>query len=285
MLLLLPALTGCLTHTRKLPPLRKPELVLTADAAELVAGINRSYEAVQSLTATVTFQATVNKSVKGEGTDYTGVPGYILLRKPGKLRVLGLVPVLHTHAFDLASDGQSFRLVIPPLNKAIEGSSSKVTKPAANPLMNLRPSMFFDALLIDGLRPDDLVFVTNDSDIVPDPSKKFLMEKPEYDLTIVRKKEGSSLLMPVRVIHFSRIDLLPYKQEIYNENGDVETQTIYGPYQTFGNQRFPGTVTIKRPLEEYQIVLTISKLTLNQSLADDQFELKIPEDMPLQKLD
>jgi outer membrane lipoprotein-sorting protein len=48
---------------------------------------------------------------------------------------------------------------------------------------------------------------------------------------------------------------------------------------------FPGVVTIKRPLEEFQIVLTIQKLVLNQSLADDQFELKFPDDVKVQRLE
>lgn len=76
----------------------------------------------------------------------------------------------------------------------------------------------------------------------------------------------------------------PIEQDIYDANGNIETQTLYGPPQTFGTVKFPGTITIKRPIEEFQIVMTIQELVLNQELKDDQFELTIPEGTVIQKL-
>ena len=110
------------------------------------------------------------------------------------------------------------------------------------------------------------------------------MDDPDYDLNVVRRKEGGNELIPVRTIRFSRVDLKPFEQDVYNKSGDIETQTLYGPYQTFGTEQFPGTVTIKRPLEDYQIVLTISRVIVNQVLNDEQFELKVPEGVTIQKL-
>jgi outer membrane lipoprotein-sorting protein len=52
-----------------------------------------------------------------------------------------------------------------------------------------------------------------------------------------------------------------------------------------GQQKFPGTVTIKRPLEELQILVTIQKLTVNLDISDDKFELKTPESATIQKMD
>jgi outer membrane lipoprotein-sorting protein len=43
-------------------------------------------------------------------------------------------------------------------------------------------------------------------------------------------------------------------------------------------------LTIKRPLDEYQIKMTVNKLTVNQKMGDDQFELKIPDNIPIQKM-
>src|ERR1700679_2260246 len=103
--LLLPVLTGCLSHTRKLqtPVLAGP--VLDADVLELVKGINDRYDKIQSLTATMDFAASVGGAHSGAQTDYTSFRGYLLFRKPQMLRVLIKVPVLHTDAMDLASDG------------------------------------------------------------------------------------------------------------------------------------------------------------------------------------
>ena len=168
--------------------------------------------------------------------------GYILFRKPQMLRVLGLVPVLRTRAFDLASNGQTFTLLIPPRSRAIQGTNS-VTTQAANPLENLRPDVFLDSILIHRISPDWIVSLTNSTKL--EPQTKQLIETPQYDLTILKPGERSSSAglpqvdQPLRVIHFSRINLMPTEQDIYNKDGDLETQVIYGPYQTFNGIPFP----------------------------------------------
>jgi hypothetical protein len=281
--LILPTLTGCLYHTRKVTVPKPAGVAQSARGEELVKQVNDAYAAIRTLTATVEFQAQVGGAKKGAVTDYTSFRGYILMEKPGKLRVLGLVPVLHTHAFDLASNGDTFKLLIPPKSKAIEGKA-QVTKPSKNALENLRPGLFFDSMLIHSISPDDQIFVTGESRVFMDKERKQLLEEPVYDLAIVRRKPDGNELMLDRVIRFGRTNLLPFEQDIYDSDGNITTQVLYGPYQTFGNTRFPGTVTIKRPLDEYQITLTIEKLTLNQNLTEDQFELKIPEGIPIQQL-
>src|SRR5580704_974625 len=113
MALCLPVLTGCLSHTRKLQQPKMPSVVQSADVHQLVSNINKQYDAIQTLKATVEFQASVGGEQKGKITDYTSVRAYILLRKPEMLRVVGLLPVLNTIAFDMASDGSTFTLRIP----------------------------------------------------------------------------------------------------------------------------------------------------------------------------
>src|SRR5215470_1081669 len=281
--LCLPVLTGCLSHTRKLQQPKMPGVVMSADVQELVSGINKQYDAIQSLNATVEFQASVGGELKGKVTDYTSVKGFILLRKPEMLRVLGLLPVLNTRAFDLASDGSNFKLLIPHENKAIVGSNT-VGKPSAKPLENMRPYVFFDSLLIHSIGSDDLLSLTTDTKTIVDPKQKQLLLQPEYNLGVYRKDAGSNVMLPLRVIHVSRIDLLPSGEDIYDKDGNIQTQAVYGPYESFGDFRFPGSITIKRPLEEYQIVITFQKVTVNQPLPDNQFQLKIPEGTQIQNL-
>jgi len=43
-------------------------------------------------------------------------------------------------------------------------------------------------------------------------------------------------------------------------------------------------VVIKRPLEEYQVVLMIDKVTENMPLSDDQFQINLPEGTKIQQL-
>ena len=55
--------------------------------------------------------------------------------------------------------------------------------------------------------------------------------------------------------------------------------------QMFGQHKFPGTVIIKRPLDELQILIAIQKLTVNLPISDDKFDLKTPETAAIHKLD
>lgn len=287
--LLVPVLTGCLSHTRKLQQPKLAGVALDADAVQLVEAVNRRYEQVTSLKATVDFAASVGGAHKGQQTDYTSIHGYIRMRKPQMLRVLGYLPVVRLRAFDLASDGKTFTMLIPPRSRAIQGSNS-VTTPAANAMENLRPDIFLDSLLIHSVSADSIVSLTNSSQTKLEPKSKQLIEQPQYDLTVLKPGERSpspglpQLGTPQRVIHFNRINLLPSGQDIYNAAGDLETQVVYGPYQDFNGTQFPGTITISRLLDELRITITVEKLDLNQPLADDQFELKVPKEYTLQKL-
>lgn len=275
LLLLLPLLDGCLVHTRRIKQAKMPSVVMTATANDLVQAINDRCETIHSLSAQVVFRATVGGPRKGKEKTYTSFNGYILLRKPEALRVIGLVPVLHTRAFDMASNGQTFKLWIPHENKVFEGPDT-VTKPSKNTLENFRPDVFSESLLINCIGPDDLVALTSDTNTRIDPKTKQLVIQPDYVLSVLRRKSNSNELIPERVVHFDRVNLRPYEEDIYDAKGAIQTEAIYGPDQMYGTTRFPGTITIKRPLEEYQIVITFEKIITNLRLKDDQFELKPP---------
>jgi hypothetical protein len=281
--LLLPLLNGCLWHTRKVPQAKMPTNVQSATPVQLVEAINKQYDAVNTLSASVTFTATEGGTLKGEQTTITPFSGYIRLRKPEELRVIGFLPVVHTRAFDMASDGNAFKLLIPPKNKVVEGTNA-ITKPSANPIENMRPYIFFDSLLIQKIGPDDLILPTSDSPTGIDPKTRKLEFQPEYLVTVLNRQGDSNVLSAKRVIHFSRLTLRPIEEDIYGADGQVQTQTIYGPQQTFGPVQFPGTVTIKWPLQEQQILITINKLTLNETLDDATFQLEIPQGTPVQQL-
>jgi outer membrane lipoprotein-sorting protein len=283
LLLLLPFTNGCLVRTRRIKQAKMPSVVMTATAEDLVKSINYRCQEIQSLSATVVFQATVGGPKNGKEKTYTSFNGYILLRKPESLRVIGLVPVLHTRAFDMASDGNMFKLWIPHENKVFEGPNT-VTKESPNALENFRPNIFSDSLLIKCIEPDDLMTLTSDTDTKLDPKTKQLVVQLDYDLSVLRPKPNSQELIPERVIHFDRVDLRPSGEDIYDSKGAIQTEAIYGPDQTFGAVRFPGTITIKRPLEEYQIVITIQKLVTNLKLTDSQFQLETPATVTVQQL-
>jgi outer membrane lipoprotein-sorting protein len=138
---------------------------------------------------------------------------------------------------------------------------------------------------VQGLEPDDFYSVTADTETLEDAARKHLYLVPEYILSISRRKPGSQELTPVRVVTFHRDDLQPYQQDIYDSEGNLETQVFYSAYQDFGSSKYPFKVTIKRPLEELEIVLSVEDVKENQTLTDDQFLVKLPEGTEIQRLE
>jgi hypothetical protein len=277
-------LAGCslLPTTRKLPMPKAPAITQTVTPEELVDRLNQRWEKVGSLTAKVEFRASVSKSNEGVATDYPSVEGHILMRKPEMLRVVG--QMIGVRIFDMASNGNCFTLSIPHDEKVIKGCGASRTK-SKNTWENLRPGFFFDAVMVRGLDPDDLYSRTTDSETVEDTARKHLFTVPEYVLSISRRKPGTQQLIPVRVVTFRRDNLLPYQQDLYDADGNLETQITYGSYGNFEGSQFPSTITINRPLDEIQIVLTVEDVKENQHLPDDQFVVPIPEGAKVQNLE
>jgi outer membrane lipoprotein-sorting protein len=277
-------LAGCslFPTTRKLPVPKAPAVTQTATPELLVEELNRRWDAVDSLTATVEIRATELKSKEGVEKDFPSCRGFIVMRKPKMLRVAGTY--FGVKIFDMASDGKTFTLVIPTKDIAFTGSNDAKGK-SPNPMYNLRPDFFFDAMLVRGLPPDDFYSVTADTETIEDAAKKHLMIVPEYVLSITRHNPGSRSDTPVRVVTFHRDDLLPYQQDLYDGDGNLETQVAYNKYAQFGTSKYPSIVTIKRPLEGIQIELTVERVIENPKLTDEQFEIKMPDGIKVQTLE
>jgi hypothetical protein len=284
--MLLPLLiTGCslFPTTRKLPVPKTPTITQTVAPAELVDRLNKRWAAISTLTATVEIQATVIKTKEGSEKDYPTLHGFILMRKPAMLRVVG--QYLGVRFFNMGSDGKNFTLSIPTLSKVIKGPTKLNKRLPGNPLYNLRPDFFFDALLVRGLDPDDEYMVEADTDTVEDAARKHLFLIPEYKLSIMRTKPGSRERLPLRVVYFRRDNLQPYQQDVYDSEGNLETQVFYDAYKEFDGNTYPSRITLKRPVEEIQIILTVDQVKENQPLGDDQFVVAIPENATVQTLE
>jgi hypothetical protein len=276
--------SGCFLPThRKLPVPIAPTVVQSVLPSELVEQLNRRWNDLNSLSVTVEMQASVTKN--GVETGYPAVGGIILLKKPEDLRVFGRVPVVGTRAFDMVSDGKAFRLWIPHSNEVIEGPAAESKTKSENQFENLRPGFFFDSMVVRGLSEGDEFYRTTDTDTVEDAAKKHLYQVPEYLLNVVHRKPNSQELAPVRVIHFHRDDLLPYQQDLYDADDNLQTQVFYGRYADFGEHKYPSTITIKRPMDGLQLVLTVEKVvTDDPDLKNESFQVQIPSDVKVKKL-
>lgn len=283
MMAVLPTLTGCLSHTRYVPKTRVADVIISTSLDAMAKQLATRYDALQTFNASVEIAATTGGGLQGKEIQYTSFAGYILMRKPEFLRVLLLVPVVRTQALDMVSDGKNFKLLIPPRHRAVVGTNTVTTK-SKNGLENLRPDVFFDSMFIQGPEQEQIISMTTDIRVIDSgKKKKDLIEEPAYSVQILAKPEGQTV-RTLRVVHINSTDLLPYQQDIYDTDGQVVTKAHYSNYQYYGNTPFPSNIIIERPRDHYSLTVNITKLTLNGKLDDDQFELKIPENIPVETM-
>jgi outer membrane lipoprotein-sorting protein len=267
-------LTGCLFRSRKVERQVSTAPLKSATQAELIAYLNDQAAKIQSMQATVDIDASVGGVKKGRVTDYQQIRGYVLARKPAMLRMIGLLPVVRNQAFDMVSDGKDFKLWIPPKNRFVMGRNDIETHNTEQPLESLRPQRIYDALLLREVNPESEIAVMENSFEIVTDAKRHQVEQADYEIEIIRKGEQGWYLE--RKIVFSRTDLLPHRQFVWDQNGDLVTDSRYEDYKDYSGVSFPSQIEIWWPQQEYDITLTIIKLQLNEPLPDDKFALEQP---------
>jgi outer membrane lipoprotein-sorting protein len=267
--------TGCLFRSHAVHAVRLDVPLKSATQNELVSRINEIAASVQTMSATVDIDTTVGGEKKGKVTEYQQIRGYILVQKPAMLRMKGLLPIVRNTAFDMVSDGEHFKLSIPPKSRFIVGSN-QITKLSDNTLENLRPQVIYDALVIPAIDPTSEVAVVEEGkQELQDPRTRKLTSQPNYHVVVIRHNpEGEWHLY--RKIYFSRADLQPYRQTIYDEKGAIATDVTYSDPQDYNGVRFASLIEIQRPAEEYSIAIKMVKLTMNEALTPDKFQLDVP---------
>ena len=275
-------LTGCLFRTRTLDRQFSDRPLKTATQQQLIEYVNGQASRIQSMQATVDLDASAGDAKSGRITDYKEIRGYVLARKPAMLRMKGLMPLVRNTAFDMVSDGQEFKLWIPPQNKFVVGLNNADNYQPNKRLENMRPQYIYDALLIPEVGQAEIAVLENGYETVLD-SRKHRVLQPNYELAVIRQSAHGWYLS--RKIEFSRIDLLPYRQRIYDQQGNVATDAHYQNYKDFGGTTFPSTIQIERPREDYDIILSMVKLEINKALTDDQFALEQPAGADVVHLD
>jgi outer membrane lipoprotein-sorting protein len=266
--------TGCLFRTHRVEQNVSPIALKSASKPELIAYINSQAAKVQTMQATVDIDTSVGGAKKGKVTEYKEIRGYVLARKPAMLRMIGLLPIIRNTAFDMVSDGREFKLSIPPKNRFVVGANEPGTPNPQQPLENLRPQIIYDALMLRAIDPEhEIAFLDNGTEMVTgEKGRKY--QQPDYAIDIIRTDRGDYWLS--RKIVFSRVNLLPEQQLIYNQAGDLVTEAHYSDYKDYSAVLFPSTIEILRPEEEYDITLHMVKLEINLPLDNNKFVLEKP---------
>jgi outer membrane lipoprotein-sorting protein len=260
------ALSGC--AVRKTVTVSPGAVVPRAEEAslqDLIASVNAQSKAIQTMTATVNLEPTAGSVYSGVIKEYHDVKSFILVQRPAMIRMVGQAPVVRTDIFDMASDGKEFSLFVPSKHKFIVGKTGAQT-PAKNALENLRPQHILEALLIPPVDADSETF-------------RYEAEEGErrYYIVGLLDKGLNGALELQRQIWFDREDLRIQRVQFYGPRGVYLEGVQYAAYQDFQGVRYPTRITLTRPVEDYALSIDVQKVSFNQPIAPEKFELKQPE--------
>jgi outer membrane lipoprotein-sorting protein len=264
-------LSGCAVSKKHIvkPVLMRP--ALNASKSELLARYDRQAASIENLTATVHMTPTAGSELGGAIEQYHEVNGFIIAARPTFIRVIGQAPIVAKDIFDMVSDGQTFRIYIPSKNKFIVGPTA-LQHPANKPIENLRPQHLLDALLWPKTPAGAVVLLEQ----AQAPPKRY------YVLMIAEQASDGWTLD--RKVWFDRADLDIARIQIFDAAGEVVSDTAYADWQEAGALDYPREISLSRPLEEYQLEIRITQLTLNQPIPAERFQLAQPPGTELVQL-
>jgi outer membrane lipoprotein-sorting protein len=256
----------------------KKEIRAQMEASEdqLLLAYNEQARAVRSLQATVDLVPSTGSTYSGVIEEYHDVPGFILAQRPATVRVIGQAPVVAKNIFDMVSNGETFRIYIPSKNTFLVGATS-LARASKKPIENLRPQHVVDALFWPEIPPDTgMLFEQFDAD----PNRYYI-------LTLLRQADSGKLEI-ARKIWFDRADLRVSRVQLYGAAGRLDSDVAYSDWQPLGatpaaggvpaaaQPSYPRDVHIWRPQDDYKLEISILKLTVNEEISADRFELAQP---------
>jgi outer membrane lipoprotein-sorting protein len=243
--------------------------MLQATKPQLIAAYNAQASAVKTINATVRMTPVAGSAYSGVIQEYHEVGGFILMARPEMIRIIGQAPLVAKNIFDMVSDGRTFRIFIPSKNQFLVGSTS-LERAAKSPIENLRPQHILEGFFWPEL-PSGAPVLFEQFDALPDHY---------YVLTLLRKA-GAELEID-RKIWFDRGDLHIARMQIYGPAGRLDADIDYSDWEPTGDATagapvlFPRQVVLRRPQQDYQLTVTITKLTLNAAVPAERFELAQP---------
>ena len=278
-------LSACKTSQTTKIDTTKIAPVLDSTPADLIEKFNRQAEAVRSLNARVELNPVAGSAYSGVIQDYRDVRGFILAQKPASIRMIGQAPVIAKTIFDMVSDGETFRISIPSKNKFITGPA-RFERAAKKPIENLRPNHLTDALFWQAL-PAQVLF----EEFEAETASPNAAGKRYYILTELRG--GGSGAEVARKVWFDRADLSVARIQVFGEQGRIVTDARYEDWQppeqiqgeAIAGLRYPRIIRVARPRDDYRLEIRITRITLNESIAAERFDLPQPPGSELVRIE
>jgi hypothetical protein len=240
---------------------------MPATAPDLLARLERQRRAFSTLSATVELSPTAGSVYSGVISQYHDVRAFILLQTPAEIRIQGQAPVVRTTIFDMASDGNEFRVWVPSKQKFIVGSTES-SAPAKNSLENLRPQHILDALIPPAGGSSDSPWYMNEE---RESGRVY------YVLNFLRREAGGGDQLDLtRKVWFDASTLDVARVQFYDAKGAPAEDVRYSGYQEYGGVHYPSHIELSRPVEDYSLGIDLQSATFNQPIAADKFVLAKP---------
>src|SRR5437867_4064433 len=265
---------GGIKNTTKYGPGARP-VVKDATREELLEQYNSIARNTKTLNATVELKPTAGSKYSGVIDEYHEVKAFLLAARPAEIRVIGQAPVIGTTVFDMASDGEIFRVSIPSKNRFLVGPVAQ-ERASSKPIENLRPQHLLDALLWPEVRKEESVTLREYND----ENSRY------YVLTVLR---GGYQVEVLREIWFDRADLLVSRLQTFGPKGLLLSDVHLANWepidnaagqsaaaQVLGTASFPRAIRIDRPHDDYKLDLQITKISLNEAIPVERFKLEQP---------
>jgi len=218
---------------------------------------------VRTVNAKVELAPHTGSRYSGVIEDYKQVSGFVLAVSPNHIRMIGQAPVVSSKVFDMVSDGETFRIFIPPKGKFIVGPA-RFEHAAKKPLENLRPQHMLEAIFWPPLESGSQILFTEEQE----GAGRY------YVLTVVSRGENPEV---TRRIWFDRSDLNLARVENYEPRGRLVSVARYSDWRAAGEGAiYPREIALDRPRDDYRLDLRITTLTLNAEIAGDRFQLEQP---------
>jgi len=258
---------GVKGHTELTPSQRS--VAKDATREELFEAYNLIARSTKTLNATVELKPTAGSKYSGLIDEYHEVKAFILAVRPTEIRVIGQAPVIGTTVFDMASDGETFRVSIPPKKKFLVGPVA-VERSSSKPIENLRPQHLLDALLWPEIRKEESVTL-----------REYNEENARYYiLTVLR---GGYQVEVLREIWFDRSELQVSRMLTFGPKGVLLSDVRLGDWQpsdaatsSTAAALFPRAIRIERPHDDYKLDLRVTKVIMNEEIPAERFKLEQP---------
>ena len=245
--------------------------------AQLLAAYNAEADLVRSLQIYALVRGEGGKEYGSGAKQPRGLSTTIQLQAPELIRMTGFVPFADSRAFDIASDGREFRLLV-PVDRETRFLVGPVEAPAdsPNPKENIRPQPLFDAFRL--------------------PNGTSLGKTPAQPAN-----------RGVRVLSIQLLSLrgVPRAGEVEFDlrNGTVSSLSIYGPDEELIAQTrytdweqvpdqasgwemgcYPRRIVLVQAKQHFQLDVRVLQVNLNPPMAKALFVLKPPRGIPVVKL-